>query len=136
MKNEDVVKCFLNRRAAVVTNLRSTGDALYSYNTCIAEFDAQGTLYINATSYSVTSSKHRNYVRKLSKNKFNTIEVKDILQGTRHLLTKVDSFYKRKSDNKYVKVIFENKSYVIYSDGDNAYKIDKDEFTRDFCIDE
>lgn len=61
MRNVDVVKEFIRGNGAYGSNLRSTGDKLFSYSTCIAQF-IDGTLYINTTRYSVTTSKHRYYI--------------------------------------------------------------------------
>ena len=36
MKNKEVCKEFIRRKAARRSNLVSTGDKLFSYNTCIA----------------------------------------------------------------------------------------------------
>lgn len=63
MKNIDVIIKFLNRTKASSSNgnLRSTGDKLFSYNTCIAQW-VDDLLYINMTQYSPTTSKHRNMI--------------------------------------------------------------------------
>lgn len=61
MKNKEVIERFLSRIPAKSStgSLSSTGDRLYSYHTCIAEFDKMGRLWINLTKYSVTSSRHQ-----------------------------------------------------------------------------
>lgn len=64
MKNEDVIKSFLKRRECNNTTLHSTGNRLYSYSTCIAEFDLLDRLWYNATKYSRTTSKHQYLLRK------------------------------------------------------------------------
>ena len=38
MKNKEVCKEFIRRRVARGSNLFSTGDKLFSYNTCIAQW--------------------------------------------------------------------------------------------------
>lgn len=72
MKNIDVVRKFLNRAKASSSNgnLRSTGDKLFSYNTCIAEWYSKKIMYdgematiasyvltVNVTKYSISTSK-------------------------------------------------------------------------------
>ena len=62
MKNKEVYKEFINRRAACGSNLVSTGDKLFSYNTCIAQWHPHGVIY-NETKYSPTTSRHQSYLR-------------------------------------------------------------------------
>ena len=62
MRNKEVAYAFINREAASGSNLMSTGDRLYSYNTCIAQYDDDNTLYINYTKYSSTTSRHQGYL--------------------------------------------------------------------------
>lgn len=62
MKNKEVCKEFIRRRAACGSNLISTGDKLFSYNTCIAQFNGHA-LVLNETKYSVTTSKHQHYLK-------------------------------------------------------------------------
>lgn len=72
MKNIDVIRKFFRRAKASSSNgnLRSTGDRLFSYNTCIAEWCSPRTLYegeaveirsytlvINVTKYSRSTSR-------------------------------------------------------------------------------
>ena len=66
MRNEEVVKAFSRREEAKSStgSLQSTGDCLYSYHTCIAEFNNEGKLYINLTKYSTTTSHHQTLVNK------------------------------------------------------------------------
>ena len=66
MRNEDVAKAFLNRRTASVNNLSSSGDKLFSYNTCIAQW-VGSTLIGNATKYSTTTSRHLGYIKQCIK---------------------------------------------------------------------
>lgn len=61
MRNIEVVKEFIRGNRASGSNLTSTGDKLFSYNTCITQF-IDGTLYINITRYSATTSRHKNYI--------------------------------------------------------------------------
>lgn len=66
MRNEEVVKAFHRREEAKNStgSLWTTGDCLYSYFTCIAEFNNEGELYINLTKYSTTTSHHQALVNK------------------------------------------------------------------------
>lgn len=70
MKNEEVIKSFLNKERAVNStgSLSSTGNCLYSYSTCIAEYDNKGNLYINLTKYSVTTSKQQYLLKRYINN--------------------------------------------------------------------
>lgn len=68
MKNSEVVEAFLRKEMAnnSTGSLHSTGTKLFSYATCIAEWEDKewdnDTLIINLTKYSVTSSKHLYYL--------------------------------------------------------------------------
>lgn len=62
MKNKEVCKEFIRRRAACGSNLVSTGDKLFSYNTCIAQWYSNIIIY-NETKYSPTTSRHQSYLR-------------------------------------------------------------------------
>lgn len=62
MKNKEVCKEFIRRRVARGSNLFSTGDKLFSYNTCIAQFNGHA-LVLNETKYSPTISRHQSYLR-------------------------------------------------------------------------
>lgn len=66
MKNEEVVIAFSHREKAESStgSLWSTGDCLYSYSTCIAEYTKYGVLYINLTKYSKTISHHQTLVNR------------------------------------------------------------------------
>lgn len=59
MKNIEVIEQFIKNKVANTQNLTSTGEFLYSYNTCIAQKKGN-KYYINNTKYSSTTSKHRN----------------------------------------------------------------------------
>ena len=62
LTNNEVVSAFLaHRNAESFTGaLTSVYDRLYSYGTCIAQFDGDGNLYLNRNKYSMTtSSKHQ-----------------------------------------------------------------------------
>lgn len=56
MKNSEVVEAFFNRETGQSENRISSGDKLFSYNTCIAQW-VGSKLLINTTKYSRTTSK-------------------------------------------------------------------------------
>lgn len=64
MNYGDVITLFLHGEIGSSENLFSTGDKLFSYQTCIAErvkyCDMNWNLLINDNYFSKTSSKHRN----------------------------------------------------------------------------
>lgn len=57
MTNYQVIKAFIERRPASVNNVKSTGDKLFSYDTCIAQRH-NNIMLINNTKYSMTTSRH------------------------------------------------------------------------------
>lgn len=86
MKNKDVIFNFLNRIpcSSSTGSLSSTGDCLYSYSTCIAEFDNHGRLWYNNTRYSNTTSHHQSYLRIMAPKIYATLE--DIPRNTVHII--------------------------------------------------
>lgn len=66
MRNEEVVIAFSHRERAKSStgSLWSTGNCLYSYSTCIAEYTKNGKLYVNLTKYSTTTSHHQALVKR------------------------------------------------------------------------
>jgi len=67
MKNNEVINVFLNRSGKAENHTQNLYiddyGILWNYYTPIACF-YKGTLYLNATKYSVTTSKHQNYIRR------------------------------------------------------------------------
>lgn len=64
-KNEDVIKSFMMGYEDNNLNVRSTGDKLYSYTTCIAQWINHPRLIIlNKTKYSVTTSRHQGILKR------------------------------------------------------------------------
>lgn len=61
MRNIEVIKFFIKRVPAKswTGNTRSTGEKLFSYNTCIAEW-INGYLFVNITKYSSSTSRIQN----------------------------------------------------------------------------
>lgn len=74
MRNSEVVAAFLNRKIAANrgSSLSSTGTKLFSYATCIAEWN-DDSLIINLTKYSVTSSKHLYYLKRSYQGNYHTV---------------------------------------------------------------
>ena len=74
MRNSEVVEAFLKRRIAanIGGSLSSTGTKLFSYATCIAEW-SNGSLIINLTKYSITSSKHLYYLKRSYQGSYYTV---------------------------------------------------------------
>ena len=64
LSNHNVIVEFFNGRAAKSGSMRSTGKALYSYATKIAEWSAAG-IVANVTKYSVTTSKQQTEFRRV-----------------------------------------------------------------------
>lgn len=94
MRNIEVIIAFINRDKAKSStgSLWSTGDCLYTYSTCLAEFDKHGNLYVNTTRYSTTSSHHRNLlIWHLSNMAF--AEVHDVPRCKIHLIPKDERIY-------------------------------------------
>lgn len=63
MKNTDVIKAFLEKKAAIGSNLYSNGNKLINYNTTLAQWHDNYHLIVNHTKYSVTTSKNQSYLR-------------------------------------------------------------------------
>lgn len=74
MRNSEVVATFLNKKTAVNWggSLSSTGTKLFSYATCIAEWD-NDSLIVNLTRYSNTSSKHLYYLKRSYQDNYRTV---------------------------------------------------------------
>ena len=79
MKNSEVVEAFLRKGMAnnSTESLHSTGTKLFSYATCIAEWEDKewdnDTLIINLTKYSVTSSNHLYYLKRSYQGNYHTV---------------------------------------------------------------
>lgn len=64
LSNHNVIVEFFNGRVAQSGSMKSTGKALYSYATKIAEWSAEGII-ANVTKYSVTTSKQQTEFRRM-----------------------------------------------------------------------
>lgn len=85
MRNQEVISKFVNfAESAAAANVRSIGDKLFNYETCIAQRH-EGKVIVNVTRYSVTTSKMQNYLRGEMANK-DVIEVTNVPQGTCNLV--------------------------------------------------
>lgn len=62
MTNKEVCNAFVNKTNGQSGSMRTDGVKIYSYNTCIGEW-VDGKIIINASKYSVTTSKQQNYLR-------------------------------------------------------------------------
>ena len=80
MKWKEVIDKFVSKQYGSGSNCMSTGEKLYSYNTCIGQWVGD-VVYINITKYSNTTTKLQNYL--LFKAGYLSIEVlEDIPKNT------------------------------------------------------
>ena len=85
MGNQEVISKFVHfAESAATANVRSIGDKLFNYETCIAQRH-EGKIIVNVTRYSVTSSKIQNYLCGEMANK-DVIEVANVPKGTFDLI--------------------------------------------------
>lgn len=85
MRNQEVISKFVNfAESAATTNVRSTGDKLFNYYTCIAQRH-EGKIILNVTRYSVTTSKMQGYVRR-ELSGYDVTEVTGVPRGTCNLV--------------------------------------------------
>ena len=85
MRNQEVISKFAHfAESAATANVRSIGDKLFNYETCIAQRH-EGKYLLNVTRYSITTSKLQGHVRwELSG--YDVIEVTNVPQGTCNLV--------------------------------------------------
>lgn len=85
MRTQEVISKFVNfAESAATANVRSTGDKLFNYYTCIAQRH-EGKIIVNVTRYSVTTSKIQCYVRRELLD-HDVIEVASVPRGTCNLV--------------------------------------------------
>ena len=85
MRNQEVISKFAHfAESAATAKVRSIGDKLFNYETCIAQRH-EGKVIVNVTRYSVTTSKIQNYLRGEMANK-DVIEVANVPLGTFDLI--------------------------------------------------
>lgn len=67
LRNKEVIQAFLDVKGACnrSMSIQSTGLKLYSYQTCIAQHLEDGSLIVNVTKYTTTTSHHQGILRKL-----------------------------------------------------------------------
>lgn len=97
MKTVDVISLFLNHKIGNALNVHSSGDKLFSYNTCIAQWLDPATLIINITKYSVTTSKHLTQLRRgrIPPPPFKVLQVKEVplnASSLKKYLSETDQF--------------------------------------------
>lgn len=63
ISNQSVINAFANNKTAHNVNMRSEGNKLFSYYTCIAQRLQDGTIVVNSTKYSASTSKVQTYTR-------------------------------------------------------------------------
>lgn len=70
MNNQSVINAFACGKEGKSSNnnLRSTGEKLINYSTCIAQRLSDGTIVVNSTKYSTSTSKIQTWVRNTIKN--------------------------------------------------------------------
>lgn len=95
----NTINSFLNKEKAQTDFLKSTGNKLISYGTCIAEWldnpisvtegdiirHGKYNLVINSTIYSIESLRHVNTLLNMIKDKHMYLRVNDIPKGTQKL---------------------------------------------------
>ena len=85
MRNQEVISKFVNfAESASTANVRSNGDKLFNYGTCIAQRH-EGKIIVNVTRYSTTTSKMQNYLRR-ELSDYDVIEVASVPRGTCNLV--------------------------------------------------
>lgn len=95
MKNLDVCKVFVNgsKNGAHSLNMSIShdGSTLYSYNTAIAQKLPNGSIIVNETKYSVSTSKHQSFLRRAIPSELTTHHTtKHVPIGTYNLIKYVD----------------------------------------------
>ena len=85
MRNSEVISKFVNcAESAATANVRSTGDKLFNYETCIAQRH-EGKIIVNVTRYSMTTSKLQNNLR-CELSGYDVTEVTGVPRGTCNLV--------------------------------------------------
>ena len=87
MNNQSVINAFVCGKSAKSSNgnLHSNGDKLYSYYTVIAERLANGTIVLNRTKYSVSTSKIQTWTKGAFDGHRNVVEVTNVPLGATDL---------------------------------------------------
>lgn len=87
MNNQSVINAFVCGKSAKSSNgnLRSYGNKLVSYYTTIAQRLDNGTIVLNRTKYSVSTSKIQTWTKGAFHDHRNVVEVTDVPFGTTDL---------------------------------------------------
>lgn len=85
MTNIQVIQSFISKRIGNSLHLYSDCRRLLSYNTCIAEY-YNGSLIVNNTKYSRTTSRHRSILIEIMPNNIPVINVLNVPKGTQSLI--------------------------------------------------
>ena len=87
MNNQSVINAFVCGKSAKSSNgnLRSYGNKLVSYYTTIAQRLDNGTIVLNRTRYSVSTSKIQTWTKVAFHDNRNVVEVTDVPFGTTDL---------------------------------------------------
>ena len=83
--NIDVIMDFINGRESSNRNLRTDGNRLVNYNTCIASKCEDGTIIYNRTKYSTSTSKIQSYLRDALKGRHYVVTIKTVPRGASYL---------------------------------------------------
>ena len=85
MRNKEGISKFVNfAESAATANVRSTGDKLFNYETCIAQRH-EGKIIVYVTRYSMTTSKLQNNLR-CELSGYDVTEVTGVPRGTCNLV--------------------------------------------------
>lgn len=87
MNNQSVINAFVCGKSAKSSNgnLKSFGNRLVSYYTIIAQRLDNGTIVLNRTKYSVSTSKLQTWTKRAFDGHRNVVEVIDVPLGTTDL---------------------------------------------------
>ena len=87
MNNQSVINAFVCGKSAKSSNgnLKSFGNRLVSYYTTIAQRLDNGTIVLNRTKYSVSTSKLQTWTKRAFDGYRNVVEVIDVPLGTTDL---------------------------------------------------
>lgn len=112
MRNQEVISKFVNfAESAATANVRSTGDKLFNYYTCIAQRH-EGKIILNVTRYSVTTSKMQGYVRR-ELSGYDVTEVTGVPRGTCNLVPYINKQNNLTAMNVEVKVQTTEGKYLL-----------------------
>lgn len=85
MRNSEVANAFACGLEGRAGNFFSTGDKAFSYGTIIAQ-RVNGTIYLNGTYYSNTTSRHLNLIKRSFYYGQQTVTLREVPMGTDDLV--------------------------------------------------